>query len=152
MPPDPTEPHRLEGTRAPAIRLLEPLREMAAESMISARVSGDCMQPLLTDGARIEIRPRRLYLPGDLLAFAHGGRAFFVHRFLGYAWKGRVLLVTQADSASRRDRPVDPRQVLGRVCGGEVPRRAVVIPLADRLRAVSLWAKWGLCHLFRSRP
>lgn len=151
MPPAPTEPHRLAATRVPASRLLEPLRAIAAESMISARVNGNCMSPLLTDGARIEIRPRRLYLPGDLLAFAHGSGTFFVHRFLGYAWAGRLLLVTQADSASRRDGPVDPRQVLGRVCGGEVPRRAVAIPPADRLRAVGLWAKWGLCHLFRSR-
>lgn len=132
----------------PAHRLLEPLRALAVEAPLSARVVGGCMAPLLTDGMRIEVRARRVYLPGDLIAFA-AGDGLFVHRFLGYAWRRRrLLLLSQADNASRRDAAIDAGQVLGRVCGGEVPRRAVAVPLGDRLRAGGLWLKWCASRLF----
>ena len=126
----------------PTSRLFDSLRELAAEAPISVRVSGDCMAPLLRDGVRIEIRARRLYLPGDLIAFAGARDTLFVHRFLGYAWARRWVLLTQADSAPHRDAPLDPLRVLGRICGGDVSNRAIAVPLADRLRATWLWWTW----------
>ncbi|QQR73812.1 MAG: S24/S26 family peptidase [Holophagales bacterium] len=144
-PPTTPRPPSPPGRHA-ALRRLEPLRALAFEAPLSARVVGSCMAPLLTDGMRIEVRARRVYFPGDLIAFA-AGDGLFVHRFLGYAWKGRLLLLSQADNASRRDAVIDADRVLGRVCGGEAPPRAIAVPLADRLRASALWVKWCASRL-----
>ena len=98
------------------------------------------MEPGLPSGALVAVASRRIYLPGDLLAFSRNG-SLYVHRFLGYVWWRRWLLLTQADRAPRWDGPVEPRWVLGRVCGGHGLREAARPGLGVRLQALVRWLR-----------
>ena len=96
------------------------------------------MEPVLLSGAKVEVRPQRLYLPGDLLAFVRGEQ-LYVHRFLGYVWWRRWLLLTRADHSQQRDAPIEPGAVLGRICGGEASAAAIRPPVGVRWRALRHW-------------
>lgn len=89
---------RYDKMPAVSVTVVRVLRELAAESPVSVRVSGECMVPLLANGAMIRVVRRRFYWPGDpLVVHAVDGR-LLVHRLLGGYAKGRGWRwLTQAD-------------------------------------------------------
>lgn len=96
------------------------LREMAAEAPVRLRVSGDCMAPLLQDGATIHVVRGRFYWPGDaIIVHAPDGR-LLVHRLLGCYFKGKGWRwLTRADTAIWPDTAVPTERIVGKVCGGD---------------------------------
>lgn len=121
------------------------LRELAAETPVCVRVSGECMAPLLESGAMIQVVRQRVYWPGDpLVVHAADGR-LLVHRLLGGYSKGRGWRwLTQADNARRPDAAVPGERLIGRVCGGDCSERLIRVPLADRWRAARQLIRFGL--------
>ena len=122
------------------------LRFLASQTPLEVRVKGECMSPLVLDGDRVLVAPRRCYLPGDILVFRDRNGVLVSHRLLGWFPRHRRLwLLTQADSAILPDPPVAPGQVLGRIVGGASRREAVRVPLGHRIRA----ARRFLAHVLR---
>jgi len=121
------------------------LRELAAETPVSVRVSGECMAPLLESGAMIQVIRQRVYWPGDpVVIHALDGR-LLVHRLLGGYSKGRGWRwLTQADNARRPDAAVPGERIIGKVCGGDCSERLIRVPLADRWRAARQLIRFGL--------
>ncbi len=115
------------------------IRDFAAEAPVTAVVRGGSMAPLLADGDRVAIARRRLYLPGDVVAFraGHGADSRIVaHRLLGYRLHhGRVACVTRGDAAPQADPPVPWGELLGRVVSH--PGSAPLTPPRARLAAVA---------------
>lgn len=70
------------------------------------------MWPSIPDGSVVEVRPERAdaIRIGEVAAYERGGR-ITVHRLVS---REARALVFQGDSLWRSDRPVDPRDVLGR--------------------------------------
>jgi phage repressor protein C with HTH and peptisase S24 domain len=126
-------------------KVAQTLRELAAETPVSVRVSGECMAPLLESGAMIQVVRQRVYWPGDpVVVHALDGR-LLVHRLLGGYSKGRGWRwLTQADNALRPDAAVPGERLIGRVCGGDCAERLIRVPLADRWRAARLLIRFGL--------
>ncbi len=93
--------------RAVSATVVQALRELAAETPLTLRVSGECMTPLLESGATIQVIRQPFYWPGDpVVVHAPDGR-LLVHRLLGGYSKGRGWRwLTQADHASRPDAAV----------------------------------------------
>ena len=96
------------------------------------------MTPALPDGSTVQVAPRKIYLPGDVVAFASIDRPLRVHRVLGYylarsGWK----LITKGDHASWIDPPVSIDRVLGLVRGGDCAPSIYNVSLRERL--ASLW-------------
>jgi hypothetical protein len=120
------------GSNAARRRAILELATEPGQGPVRGVVRGECMEPHLLDGDRVEIVRRRAYWPGDVVAlFSTDGR-FLVHRLFGYRFgRGGILVVTGADRAAGFDAPVPVREVLGRVesreCGGWVPVRAGLI-------------------------
>jgi hypothetical protein len=105
------------------------LGRMASEGPLTIPVRGTCMEPWLSDGDRVEVRRRRWYWPGDVVAFQDRRGRLVVHRLLGWRpARGGLRLLTQADAASRADSSVPRSHVVGRV---QAP-----VPWNQRLRAV----------------
>jgi hypothetical protein len=111
------------------------LRDIAAVEPLSLVVSGDCMEPLLESGDRIRVRARRVYWPGDVVAFRRADGRLLVHRVLGYApglhgWS----VFAKGDNLSREDEPVARDAVIGRLIdrGG----RATHVGSARRWRSM----------------
>lgn len=134
------------------VRIEEPviqaLASLSREAPVSATARGHCMQPLVEDGAEIELAGRRFYWPGDVVGLALTDGRLAVHRVLGCVpWKGRLCLVTRGDHSPRHDAPVPAERVVGRVVGGQCSERAVRVPLRDRLRAAA-----RLGRIIVSRP
>jgi phage repressor protein C with HTH and peptisase S24 domain len=112
------------------------LRELAAESPLHLRIQGDCMSPLLKDGAVVQISSRRFYWPGDVLIFRGRDGQVLIHRLLGcYLWSNGLRFLTKADNGSRPDGSVTRQQVIGKVCGGEVSPQLSSVPLRQRFHA-----------------
>ena len=88
------------------------------------------MAPDLSDGATVEISPRKFYFPGDVIAFLAPNGELRVHRVLGYRWK---RLVTKGDNASWIDPPIAFDRVLGLVRGGDCARSIYQVPFWHRL-------------------
>ena len=92
------------------------LRELAREAPVEVRVRGDCMAPLLADGARVRVAAARLYWPGDVVVFRAADGRLLAHRLLGYRLHaGALALVTRGDACAVHDAPVPLARVLGRV-------------------------------------
>jgi peptidase S24-like protein len=128
------------------------LRELASENPLSLRIQGDCMSPLLKDGAVVEISSRRLYWPGDVLIFRRHDGEVLVHRLLGcYPWSNGMRFLTKADNALRPDGSVKWRQIIGKVSGGEVSCLLSSVPLRHRFRAVTCFVRFAVCRLATGR-
>lgn len=129
-------------------RVARALRELTVESPVSLRVSGECMVPLLANGAMIQVVRQRFYWPGDpLVVHAPDGR-LLVHRLLGCYSKGRGWRwLTQADNACRPDAAIPAERIIGRVCGGDCVARLIRVPLADRWHAVRQFIRFGLTRV-----
>lgn len=106
-----------EDGRESAVELLEELLEVGSELRI--RVTGQSMAPSLEGGEFVHIRrePVKRLSRGDLLLFRDDRGFLVLHRLVGKAKKGgKALLKTRGDALGRADEPVEPSQVLGRVC------------------------------------
>lgn len=125
---------------------LAALREMTAEEPLEVETAGGCMAPLIEDGVRVRVEPRRLYWPGDVVVI-QAGDELRAHRLIGWVPSRRGWrLVTQADALARlpgsgHDDPVLRDQVLGRVVGGECATEIVRVPLGQRLRAIGRFGR-----------
>lgn len=145
-------------------RALEAVAELARREPVALPVRGSSMEPLLAEGDRVWVAPRRFYWPGDVVAFAVPGGRVVAHRVLGYRVSGyrlrahriggrRWALVTRGDAVSAPDGPVDPARVVGRVvavagpAAGTVPAvlpAAMPVPLGRRLWALGRFIAWLL--------
>lgn len=118
------------------------LRSTAAGSPLWFRVSGQCMEPLVPDGAKVRIGTRRVYWPGDIVAVTGRGGALYLHRVLGYRRRGRRFeIITQADRATRNDVPAPHNSVLGKIMGGDCSPLALSPPLSHRFVALYRFAE-----------
>lgn len=121
-----------------ALNTFSSLQVLAAETPMPMRVRGDCMAPLVQDGAWVAIGgPAERYWPGDVVALRTTGRGLALHRVLGaYQRRGEWRYLTQGDLAMRPDRAVTAAEILGRVRGGECSPRLIQVPTWHRLRAL----------------
>ncbi|MCB1826577.1 MAG: S24/S26 family peptidase [Candidatus Competibacteraceae bacterium] len=128
-----------------SVTVARALRDLATETPVSIRVSGECMAPLLASGAVIQVIGRRFYWPGDpVVVHAHDGR-LLVHRLLGGYSKGRGWRwLTQADNALRPDTAVPAERIIGKVCGGDCAERLIRVPLVHRWHAARRFIRFGL--------
>lgn len=102
----------------PEIMLL--LQEAASKGGFRFPVTGRCMEPLIKDGDMLEIRARRVYVPGDVIVFRGCDGCLTVHRLLGFYRRGGIWkLVTRADDGSCADAAVPAKDLVGAVivCG-----------------------------------
>lgn len=105
------------------------LGEMAAERPLTITVRGDCMAPWLTDGERVAVERRRIYWPGDVVAFQDLRGRRVLHRVIGWRPSRKGLrILTQADVAPRADSSVPHRRVIGKA--------RVSVPWSQRWRAI----------------
>lgn len=113
------------------------LRELAAESPVRLRISGNCMAPLLESGAMIQVVRQSFYWPGDpVVVYAVDGR-LLGHRLLGfYPRSQRLKWLTQADNARWPDAAVPMDRIIGRICGGQCAPALVRVPLVHRAKAM----------------
>lgn len=125
---------------------LAALREMAAEAPLEVETTGGCMMPLLEDGARVRVAPRRTYWPGDVVVL-HAADDLRAHRVIGWVpGRGGWRVVTQSDAAGSiaaggHDDPVGRDQIVGRIIGGECSAALARIPLRHRLTALARFAR-----------
>ena len=94
----------------------ELLKSLVREGPLTVVVNGDCMRRTIPAGSDLRLESRRVYWPGDAVAFKRGDGSIVCHRLLGYfptrnGW--RVL--TRADNARQADMPVFASYVLGKV-------------------------------------
>ncbi len=131
-------------------KVVRALCELAAETPLNLRVSGECMAPLLESGAMIQVVRQRFYWPGDPVVVHAPDGCLLVHRLLGGYSRGRGWRwLTQADHALRPDAAVPAERIVGRVCGGECSMLLVRTPLSYRARAVLRFIKFAVLHLAR---
>jgi hypothetical protein len=96
------------------------------------------MLPLLQPGCRVVIAPRRIYLPGDIVAFRSDKGNLLVHRVLGYRpYIFGLYIQTAGDAAPSLDRPIRRADILGRVVEGDCHSEIFRIPLSTRIAAIS---------------
>jgi hypothetical protein len=126
------------NARSFSAAMLAALRDLASEAPLTAHVRGGCMEPLLSDGARVRIAPRRYYWPGDVVAFRDGAGSLVAHRVVGY-WPagGGWRLLTAADRAGALDSPVARSAILGRLEGDELAPAVRRVPLRQRVWAMA---------------
>lgn len=126
-------------------RTVRLLRIHAASEPLDLSITGNCMAPLLTHGARVLIAKRRHYWPGDLVVVHATDGRLLAHRLLGpYPRRKSLYWLTQADSASRPDPGVPFDRLIGKIVGGQVAHRAVRIRLSDRILATHRLLKHAL--------
>lgn len=112
------------------------LAEMAAEAPIELTVRGGSMAPLLGEGDRVLVARATRYRAGDLLVFRNSVGDLVAHRLLGTRRsQGELRFVLRGDATPAADGLVPLAAILGRVVGGEIPRRLVAVPWHDRWRA-----------------
>lgn len=121
---------------------LPALQSLAAETPLPMRVRGDCMAPLVQDGAWVAIGgPADRYWPGDVVAVRTAGRGLALHRVLGaYRRRGEWRYLTQGDRALGPDRAVTGAEILGRLNSGDCSPRLIQVPPWHRARALGRFA------------
>lgn len=101
------------------------LRDAAGTEPIAIVVRGDCMEPRLHAGHSVEVRARRIYLPGDVIVFRSRTGPLAIHRVLGWRPAG---LITRGDHCAEHDPPVAREAIVGAV--------VLRVTVIDRLRAL----------------
>lgn len=128
------------------------LRELGREESLCITARGDCMAPLIADGARLRVAPARRYYPGDVIVCRAANGSYRVHRLLGSArWRGRRVFVTRGDNSGQVDGRVGAGDLLGKVCGGECDKRAVNATLYWRGVALARFARFALARALLPR-
>ena len=128
------------------------LRELASGQPLSLRIQGNCMYPLLKDGAAVQVKSKRLYWPGDVLVFRGNDNQVCIHRFLScYLRHGCIRYMTKADTALRPDSSVERHHIIGKVCGGDGSPKLSAVPLSHRLRAFGCFLRFAVQRLTRNR-
>jgi hypothetical protein len=131
--------HHTERTQA----LFAAFRLAARSQAVRIRVRGRCMEPLVPDGAWVDVDgPSRFYWPGDVVVLAiPQGPA--LHRVIGgYLRGGQWQYLTQADAASWPDNAVAPAQILGKARGGDCSPLIARVPLHHRLHALGRFLRF----------
>lgn len=124
------------------------LKSVAGDEPLSIRISGTCMAPLIDDGAMIQIRRQRLYLPGDILVKRCTNGQLVAHRLTGFYPRNKELhFVTRADNATTADTSIAGSRIIGKINGGECAIAASKIPLSHRGKAFSQFATLTLQRL-----
>lgn len=109
---------------------------VASKDVLTVVIAGECMTPLVESGAKVQLIRERTYWPGDLVVHLAPDGRYLAHRLIGvFLRAGKLMWLTQADSASFPDGPVRPDAILGRVCGGECHADVLNIPLKHRIYA-----------------
>ncbi|HEX9987919.1 MAG TPA: S24/S26 family peptidase [Chloroflexia bacterium] len=97
--------------------LISALRALPEDGRLRVRLGGISMSPFIRDGELAEVgppprQPRR----GMVLVCTPDGKAFIIHRVIGWRAKGGSWQVrTKGDSLARADRWWEPSSVLGKV-------------------------------------
>ena len=126
-------------------RIVRGLRELAVESPVSLRVSGECMVPLLASGAMIQVIRQPFYWPGDVVVVHAADGRLLAHRLLGCYSKGQGWrCLTQADNAMQPDFALPLTHIVGRVVGGDGHAYAIRIPFRHRLWACGRFLRHAL--------
>jgi hypothetical protein len=94
------------------------------------------MEPLLRSDEEVQVRARRVYLPGDVIVFRTRAGELAAHRVLGWRPAG---LVTKGDHCQEHDAPVARTEIVGAV---DVP-----VAVVERLRAVGAFFRIALRRL-----
>ena len=110
------------------------------------------MEPLLRDGASIEVSNLKYYLPGDVVLVDPGpGRFTYIHRLIGfYPRKCSLRYLTQADNLSGSDSAIGHQQIIGKVTGGDCSHALQEIPIAHRLWALGRFSKFLTYRFIKS--
>lgn len=115
----------------------EALKSLASDGQLSIRISGDCMLPLIKDGALVEVSRRKIYWPGDILVKRCLNGQLISHRLIGYyPRKGKFNFVTRADNANNSDAAIENSQIIGRVSGGQCAKSSCSVPFRYRVKAI----------------
>jgi hypothetical protein len=126
------------------------LKSVAKKEALSILISGSCMSPLIKDGAMVQIRRKRVYLPGDILVKRDSLGQLVAHRLVGfYPRKGHLYYVTRADNAATEDAAINSTQIIGRISGGQCEKPAISIPIADRTKAMRHFSSFMVKRLYR---
>jgi phage repressor protein C with HTH and peptisase S24 domain len=101
---------------------VETLKLFAKKDTLKIKVSGDCMEPQLSDGSIVTVRASRWCFPGDVIAFLTSNQQLLLHRVIGYRPTiSGFKILTQADSAFHPDAPVSFAKMIGRTIDVPVP-------------------------------
>lgn len=131
----------------PSSRLAQALQAMAREAPVSFHVTGQCMEPIISEEAEVVVSARRWYWPGDIVAFHSTVGELRVHRLIGYYLRrGRLLLQMRADASGTVDQPIALDRVIGQVTGTPSPLR---ITPTTRLSALTSYCRLRLGKLLR---
>lgn len=122
------------------------LQAICAEEPLTLIARGECMAPLITDGARLQISTKQRYYPGDVIVVCAANGSYRVHRLLGIV---RRRVVTRGDQSPQVDRLVGLEDVLGKVSGGECDVRAVRVDLVRRATSFAAFGVYLLGRLLR---
>ena len=108
------------------------------------------MAPALPDGSTIEVAPRKVYFPGDVVAFATPDGSLRVHRVLGYGYgTSGWRLITKGDNAPWVDPPVAMGRVLGLVRGEDGLGSAHPVSLYHRASSLAFFLRKSVACLWK---
>ena len=129
------------------------LQSLALDGALTIRVAGECMVPLLEDGAMVSVRKQKRYWPGDVLIKRESDGRLVAHRLLGcYRKGGETRFVTRADNISKADAAVKGAMIIGRVSGGDCAEVVISVPALSRLRAMGQFVVLGVQRLVHRLP
>ncbi len=117
------------------------LKSFAGEGGLPIRINGNCMAPLIKDGALVYVHKQNFYWPGDILVKRYSDGQLVSHRLIGfYPRKGNLNFVTRADNANMADPAAPGSRVIGRIAGGDCARSVAFVPVRSRIRAIGQFA------------
>ena len=92
------------------------LKQFIQQGPLTVQVTGDCMRQVIPVDSQVRLEAKRIYWPGDIVAFKRGVDQIVSHRYLGYLpGRNGWLAVTRADNAPHADAPVRFSDLLGHV-------------------------------------
>ncbi len=126
------------------------LKEFINQGPLTVRVTGLCMDAVISPDSDLRLENSNRYYPGDIIAFKRGNGELVSHRFLGYVLgRSGWRVITRADNAGRADAPAAIRNVLGRVT--HVNGKPHKPGLRIRIRAFADWTfavpRWAVSRL-----
>ena len=124
------------------------LHEMASLEGITLQVTGQCMEPVLHDQDRVQVRRQRKYRVGDILAVRLANGQLVCHRLLGkYFWGGNMHFLTCPDNCRQPDGAVIITKIIGKIVTVNGKKLLPKITLSLRLQ-LFLSFLYYLCRRF----